>query len=65
MLIDLTKVMLEKMRKDIVSNWTKYLALVERMADEKQLMAYSLDPEMQTFLTNKNLMHFSNASSPK
>lgn len=53
-LIDLTKVMLEKMRKDIFVNWSKYLALMERMADEKQLMAYSLNAQTQTFLSNKN-----------
>ncbi|MBU0546364.1 DUF4012 domain-containing protein [Patescibacteria group bacterium] len=54
MLKDLTGVMLAKMREDIIDNWSKYLTLVEKMANEKQLMAYSLEPEIQTFLSNKN-----------
>ena len=53
-LADLTHAFLARMRGDILKHWPQYLALAQKMLSEKQILAYSLDPEAQNVLLAKN-----------
>ncbi len=49
-LVDLSHVVLAKMKTDIFKQWPKYFALSQRMFSEKHILAYSTNPEMQKVL---------------
>ncbi len=49
-LTDLSHAVLAKMKLDIFKQWPKYFALSQRMFNEKHVLAYSLDSEMQKVL---------------
>ncbi len=53
-LIDLTHALLARIRGDIFKHWSRYLALGQRMLAEKQILAYSNDPETESVLLAKN-----------
>ncbi len=49
-LVDLSHELMRKMKKDFLTNWSKYFALSQRMFNEKHILAYSTNPEMQKIL---------------
>lgn len=53
-LANLSKVMLQKLRTDVVLHWVDYLNLVQQMLSEKQIVAYSSYPEAEQILLSKN-----------
>jgi len=49
----LAKVILPKFKKDVFLNWEKYYELFESVIEQKQLMFYSKDSQVQDFLVAK------------
>jgi len=47
------ELMLPKFKKDVLLNWQKYYELFENVIEQKQLMFYSLDDQVQDFLMAK------------
>lgn len=53
-LVDLTHALLARLRGDVLKHWPQYLALGQRMLDEKHILAYAQQTEAQTVLLAKN-----------
>lgn len=49
----LSEVIMSKFKTNLLFNWSKYYALGEQMIEEKQLLFYDTDPEMEKFLANR------------
>lgn len=45
---DLGKVLEEKLKRDLFKNWSAYWSLARQLIQEKQLLVYSTEPDMQT-----------------
>ncbi len=52
-LADLTHALFAKIRGDIFKHWSQYFALSQRMLAEKQIIAFSTDPETENVLLAK------------
>lgn len=53
-LADLTHALMARIRGDALKHWSQYLALAQRMMEEKHILAYAIDPKMQNVLLAKN-----------
>lgn len=51
---DMAKVLLGKLPGQIFSNWKTYYDLWQEMVEEKQIMFYAVDPNMQTVFKTQN-----------
>jgi len=55
MLAKLSYEVLRKGVREMYRKWPEYLKLMDKMIKEKQVVAYSLNPDLQKFLLNKGL----------
>ncbi len=55
MLSKLSYEVLRKAVREMYRQWPEYLSLIEKMIKEKQVVAYSLNPELQKFIMAKGL----------
>lgn len=51
---DLMNALVAKLGKDVFNNWQQYLDLMQNMLNQKQLVAYSLNPDEEKELLSKN-----------
>ncbi|KKQ40943.1 MAG: hypothetical protein US58_C0009G0013 [Candidatus Magasanikbacteria bacterium GW2011_GWA2_37_8] len=51
---DLAAAFLDNTKSNIFKNWSKYLPLMEKMIQEKQLMVWSSDKSLQTLVSQNN-----------
>ena len=51
---DMAKALIEKLPGEIFSNWKSYYSLWETMVKEKQVMFYSVDPDLQQVFKTQN-----------